>query len=216
MKSIEEIIIENKNLIYDIVNKYPSYKSKEDLFQSGCIGIIKAYKNFDETKGCKFTSYAYPYIYGEINKYIKEDHNIKMGRSMAKLKSKIEKAKNHLTQYLMQEPSLKQLSDFLEMDEYSVSQILNYSDSFSIDEIVYDSLSLHEVIGDKKQDIDTLLYLKTAIENLEEPERTIMYKRYYEDQTQAEVAHLTGLSQVDVSRREKKVLTKIRKNYVWH
>lgn len=214
MKSIEEIIIENKNLIYDIVNKYPSYKSKEDLFQSGCIGIIKAYKNFDETKGCKFTSYAYPYIYGEINKYIKEDHNIKMGRSMAKLKSKIEKAKNHLTQYLMQEPSLKQLSDFLEMDEYSVSQILNYSDSFSIDEIVYDSLSLHEVIGDKKQDIDTLLYLKTAIENLEEPERTIMYKRYYEDQTQAEVAHLTGLSQVDVSRREKKVLTKIRKNYV--
>lgn len=215
MKKIEDLIMENKNLIYNIVNNYPSYKSKEDLFQAGCIGMIEAYKNFDQSKGCKFTSYAYPYIYGEINKYVKEDHNIKMGRSISKLKTKIETARSFLTQHLMHEPSLKELSVFLEMDEQLVGQILNYSDTFSIDEIVSDGLSLHEVIGDKKQDIDTLLYLKNIIENLEEPERTIMYKRYYEDQTQTEVAHLTGLSQVDVSRREKKVLTKIRRSYVW-
>ncbi len=214
MKSIDEIIMENKNLIYDIVNNYPSYKSKEDLFQAGCIGIIEAYKNFDSNRGCKFTSYAYPYIYGEINKCVKDDHNIKMGRSMSSLKSKIEKARCHLTQYLMHEPSLKELSDFLEMDEYSVGQVLNYSDTYSIDEVVCDDLSLHEVIGDKELDLDSLLYLKSIIENLEEPERTIMFKRYYEDQTQTEVASLTGLSQVDVSRREKKVLSKIRKAYV--
>lgn len=212
METIEELISKNKNLIYDIVNNYPSYKSKEDLFQAGCMGMIEAYNNFDENRKCKFTTYAYPYIFGEINKFVKEDHNIKLNREMSKIKSKIEKARNYLTQYLMEIPTTKQLSDYLEIDENIVSQILNYSDTFSIDEIIGDDLSLHEVIPTKEVDYNTLLALKEEIERLEEPERTIMYKRYYEDLTQTEIASLVGISQVDVSRREKKVLTKLRKN----
>lgn len=214
MESIEELIIKNKNLIYDIVSNYPSYKSKEDLFQAGCMGMIEAYNNFDESKGCKFTTYAYPYIFGEINKFVKEDHNIKLSREMSRLKSQIEKARIYLTQNLMEEPSIKQLSDFMKMDEELISQILNYGDTYSIDQTVGEDLSLHEIIPDRNIDYNVLLALKEEIEKLEEPERTIMYKRYYEDLTQTEIASIIGLSQVDISRREKKVLTKIR-NKLW-
>lgn len=212
MKTVEELILDNKNLIYDIVNNYPYYRNKEDLFQAGCLGMLEAYKNFDKTRGCKFTTYAYPYILGEINKCVKEDHNIKLSRDMQKLKSKIEKTKVYLTQYLESEPTAKQISDFLEIDEYVINQILNYNDTFSIDEIIGDDMSMHEIIPSKNIDYDTLFALKEEIENLNEPEKTIMLKRYYEDLTQTQIARILGISQVDVSRKEKKVLQKIRKN----
>ena len=214
MGDIEEIISLNKNLIYGIVSDYPYYKDKEDLFQVGCIGLIEAYKNFNPERGCKFTSYAYPYIFGEINKYVKNDHNIKLSKQMSSLKTKIIKAKIYMTQILMHEPSISELANYLEISEDVVESILDYKDSLSMDEVIADDLSLYEVIGGKDYDLDSLVQLKTIFENLEEPERTIMYKRYYEDLTQTEISNLIGISQVDVSRREKKVLTKIRKNFV--
>lgn len=214
MENVTELTIQNKNLIYDIVNNYPYYRDKEDLFQAGCIGLIEAYKNFDETRGCKFTSYAYPYIFGEVNKCVKNDHNVKLSREMSSLRNKVVKAKSYLAQILMHEPSVKEISDYLEVDECLIGNVLNYGDSLSMDEVICDDLSLHEVIGSKDYDLDSLLYLKDFFENLEEPERTIMYKRYFEDLTQSEISNMIGISQVDVSRREKKVLTKIRKSYI--
>lgn len=213
MTEISKIILENENLIYSIANKFTKYKSKEDLFQVGCIGMIEAYNNFDETKGTKFTSYAYQYIYGEMSKYVREDHTVKLSRDMSKLKNKIELAKNHLTQTLMYIPSNKEISEFLEIEEETVEQILNYTDPFSLDEIYADNLSMHELIPDKQTDYNTLIALKAEIESLNEPERTIMLERYYEDLTQTEIANNLGLSQVDVSRKEKKVLTKLRKAF---
>jgi len=214
MENVSEIIIQNKNLIYDIINNYPYYKDKEDLFQAGCIGLLEAYKNFDESRGCKFSSYAYPYIFGEVNKCVKNDHNIKLSREMSSLRSKVVKAKGYLAQILMHDPSIKEISDYLEVDFNIIDNVLNYGDSLSMDEAFFDDLSLHEVIGSKGYDMDSLLYLKDFFENLEEPERTIMFKRYFEDLTQSEISDMIGISQVDISRREKKVLTKIRKNYV--
>lgn len=214
MENVSEIIMQNKSLIYDIVGNYPYYKDKEDLFQAGCIGLIEAYRNFDSSRGCKFTSYAYPYIFGEVNKCVKNDHNIKLSKQMSSLRSKIIKAKGYLAQILMHEPSIREISDYLEVEEDLVGSVLNYGDSLSMDEVVGDDLSLHDVISSKGYDLDSLLYLKEFFENLEEPERTIMYKRYFEDLTQSEISNIIGISQVDVSRREKKVLSRIRKNYV--
>ena len=211
MEEITKLLIENENLIYSVASKFTKYKDKEDLFQAGCIGMIEAYNNFDNTKGTKFTSYAYPYIFGEINKYVREDHTIKLSKDMQKLKSKIEKARIYLSQKLMYNPNIKELSTYLEIDEKIVASLLNYSDPYSIDKQIDEDISMHEIIPDKIVDYDTLLALKTEIESLDEPERTIMIERYYKDITQTELSKKIGLSQVDISRKEKKVLTKLKK-----
>lgn len=215
MEEITKLLVENENLIYSIASKFTKYKDKEDLFQAGCIGIMEAYKNYDITKGTKFTTYAYPYIFGEINKYVREDHTIKLSKDMQKLKSKIEKAKNILSQKLMHNPNTKELSDYLEIDERIIESLLNYSDPYSIDNKIDEDISMHETIPDKIVDYDSLIALKTEIEYLEEPERTIMIERYYNDITQTELSKKLGLSQVDISRREKKVLTKLKKAFNW-
>ena len=213
MEEITKLLVENENLIYSVASKYTKYKDKEDLFQAGCIGMMEAYKNFDKTKGTKFTTYAYPYIFGEINKYVREDHTIKLSKDMQKLKSKIETAKNILTQKLMHIPNIKELSSYLEIEEEIINSVINYNDPYSIDKEIDEDTSMHEIIPDKIIDYDSLIDLKTEIEYLEEPERTIMIERYYNDITQTELSKRLGLSQVDISRREKKVLTKLKKTF---
>ncbi len=215
MEEISEIILNNESFIYSIANRFAKYKNKEDLFQAGCIGMIEAYKNYDKSRNVKFTSYAYKYIYGEMSKFVREDHTIKLSKDMSKLKNKIEIVRNHLTQNFMRFPTIKELSDYLEIEEETIEQILNHKDPFSIDEIVKEDLQLHELIPDKQTDYDALITLKDEIEKLNEPERTIMLERYFEDLTQTEIAKNLGLSQVDVSRKEKKVLTKLRQTINW-
>ena len=215
MDEITDIILKNETFIYSIAKKFSKYKDKEDLFQVGCIGMIEAYKNYDETKGTKFTSYAYNYVYGQMSKFVREDHTIKLNKEMSTLKNKIENARNKLTQKLMRVPSNKELSDFLEIEEVVIDKVLNYNDPYSMDEMYKEELSLHEIISDNEIDYNTLIALKTEIENLNEPEKTIMIKRYYDDLTQTEIAKELGLSQVDISRKENKVLKKIRKTFNW-
>ena len=211
MNEITKLLIENEKLIYSIASKFTKYKDKEDLFQAGCIGMIEAYKKFDKTKGTKFTTYAYPYIFGEINKFVREDHTIKLSKDMHKLKTKIEKAYSYLSQKLMHNPKIKELSDYLEIDEKTINHILNYNDPYSIDQNTYDDFTIQ--IPDKLQDYNTLIALKTEIESLEEPERTIMIERYYNDITQTELSKKLGLSQVDISRKEQKVLKKLQRTF---
>lgn len=212
MKELTELILENEKLIYKAVNRFPYYRDKEDLYQAGCKGMQDAYRTYDPNKGAKFTSHAYRYILGEMMNVVNRDRCVKVSREVTRLNNQIEKAKSLLAQKLMREPTITELSDYLEVPEYYLAEAINSNvTSQSIDSTVGDTnMMLHEVISSKEIDIDTLLYLKTELENLNEPERTIMIQRYYEDMTQTEVANGLGLSQVDVSRREKKVLTKIR------
>ena len=213
MKEITDLLIENENLKYSIASRYTKYKDKEDLFQAGCVGMIEAYKNYDKTKGTKFTTYAYPYIAGEISKYVREDHTIKMSKDMHKLKMKIENARSILSQKLMHNPSVKELSDYLEIDDEIINNLLKFNDPLSIDEKVADNISVYDVIADKCVDYNTLIALKTEIDCLDEPERTIMIERYYNDITQTQLSNILGISQVDISRKEKKVLTKFKKMF---
>lgn len=214
MEEITRLLIENENLIYSIANKFTKYKDKEDLFQVGCIGMIEAYKNYDKKRNTKFTTYAYPYIFGKMNKYVREDHTIKLSSDMQKVKSKIEKASNYLSQKIMHIPSAKELSNYLEIDERTINMLLNYNDPYSIDEQLKEELSIHEILPDKEIDFNTLIALKAEIESLGEPEKTIMIERYYNDITQTELSKKLGISQVDISRREKKVLKKLKKTFI--
>lgn len=211
MADITSIILENEGLIYKIASYFP-YQDKDDLYQAGCKGMLLAYQNYDPSKGAKFTSYAYSYILGEMKAVVRENKSLKVGKNINTLNNQIEKARSLLEQSLMREPSNYELSQYLEIPESLVDLALNSKVSVqSIDSAYGDTnMMLHEIISSPCVDTDTLLFLKTELDNLEEPERTIMIERYYEDMTQSEIAKGLGLSQVDVSRREKKVLTKLR------
>ena len=212
MKPLKEIIIENSNLIYSIANKFGT-RDIDDLFQAGCIGMMEAYEKFDISRGVKFTSFAYPYIVGRISEFVRENHTIKLSRDMMRAKRKVDKAKIYLTQELMREPTDDEISNYLNIPLENLIMLMNYNgDGYSLDEPYLDDLSLYNVISNGEIN-DELLFLKEEIDSLDEPERTIIYERYFADMTQNEVANNLGLSQVNVSRKEKKVLSKLRNTF---
>ena len=209
---IEKAILDNEGLIYKLAYKFTRYASIDDLYQAGCIGIMKGFSNYDESKNVKFSTYIYSYILGEMKSLIYKDNALKVSKEISSLRGKILKASDKLSQILMRKPTIKELCDFLEISEYSLAEALNSNVvSVSLDNNVKDTnLMLHEIISSPTINYDDLLYLKNKISLLEEPERTIMIERYYNDLTQREVAENLGLNQVDVSRKECKVLTKIK------
>lgn len=214
---LNQMILENQKLIYSIINKYSYYYDKEDLFQTGIIGLIKAYNNFDKNMNTKFSTYAYTYILSEVLLYINNNRNIKLGREYQKLYKKINEAKNILTQKLMKEPSSYELSCFLELDEKIIIHVLEITQQFSgLDEIISKdgkSLCLLDTISNKdKDDIIDNLILKEALNELTDTEKKILWMRYYDDRTQQEVANILGTNQVHVSRYEKKVLQRLKNN----
>ena len=210
---ITNLIIKNEKLIYSIANYFKNYNSKDDLYQAGCLGLITAYKKYDPTMNCKFTTYAYPYILGEMRKLVREDKGVKISREITKLNLKIEKAYVLLTQKLMKEPSIEEISRFLEIPEYYVSEaILSLNKIKSIDEPVnFDGreFTLQDVIG-KSENIDELIMLRESLKELNNEEKQIINNRYMKDYTQRETSKLVGMSQVQVSRKEQKVLQKLK------
>ena len=214
MDPLREVILENSNLIYSIASHFGNNQDMDDLFQAGCIGMMEAYKKFDASRGVKFTTFAYPYILGRISEYARENHAIKLSKDMMRARNKIDKAKLYLTQEFMREPTNEELSEYLNVPIENLNMLMNYKgEGVSLDETYLDDLSLYDVIAAKEVDYNTLVFLKQEIDSLGEPERTIMYERYFEDMTQSEIANNLGLSQVDVSRREKQVLVKLRKTF---
>lgn len=214
MKDITEILDENSKLIYSVVNIFSSGTNKEDLYQVGVIGMLKAYKNFDSSLNVKFTTYAYPYIVGEIKKFVREDRGIKVSRDITKFNYKIEQASSLLSQKLYRVPTTKELADFLGIDEFYIIESLNSRREIkSIDEpIKSDSkeLTLHETIPDRKTNIDELISLKEELMKLNDFEKQLINDRYFNDNTQSETASRLGISQVQVSRNEQKILTKLK------
>lgn len=210
-----KIITDNENLIYKITHYFTNYLSKEDLFQVGCIGLIKAYYNYKDTYNTKFSTYAYPYILGEIKKYIREDKGIKISRDITKLNLKIEKANLILTQKLMRIPTIDELAQYLGIDKYYISEALNSNNVIhSLDEPISENgkeLTLYDTISNvESMDIDTLLALKHELSLLSEDEYRIINERYLQDKTQTQVADILGINQVQVSRYEQKILTKLK------
>lgn len=216
MTELDNLVLEHKGYIYGLTKYFENYSSREDLFQAGAIGLINAYEKFNPNLGIKFTTYAFPHIMGEMKKCIRQDKLVKIGRKISKLSLQIEKAYLLLTQKLMREPTSIELADFLEVPEYLIEEaIRSRSKPQSIDEPIYlgeKPMSLHETIPANNIDINTLIALKEELLSLKEPEKSIMEKRYFDDLTQSETAQLLGLTQVQVSRKEQKVLTLLRNN----
>lgn len=209
---IEQVINDNKRLVYAISSAFTNYNNKEDLYQAGYLGIIKAFNNYDPSQNCKFSTYAYTYIYGEMKKVVREDKGYKVSRSISKLNLLIEKAYIILSQKLMKQPSIKEIATYLNEDEYTISEaIMSTNVIKSIDEPVLDdsNCTLQEIIGYNKN-VDDLILLKDSLLKLNKDERELIHNRYMNDYTQMETSSIMNLSQVQVSRKEKKILQKLK------
>ena len=214
MDELTELILKNKKFIYYIANKFPNYPNKEELFQVGAIGFQKGYQNYDPSRNVKLTTHLYKYIFGEMSKFIQSDRQIKCGRDLIKIASQIEKVSILLTQKLGREPSLKEICDSIGFDEKLALMALESTYKVrSTDEVIYQDgkdIILADFIKDKEVVIDSLLELKTALSRLEPKERLLIMKRYFSDLTQMETAKEMGMTQVQVSREESKILEKMR------
>ena len=198
----------NSNLIYSIIHKFKG-GDMEDLYQAGCLGLINAYKNFNPDYKTKFTTYAYPYIMGEISKYMTNNRNIRVSPENIKLYRGMKKATEFLTQHLNHEPTDEELSRFLEIDLYKLYEIRNMFNLESLD-YEYENGDLYNVISFEGIDKDELLDLKNALKDLSDEERTFIMERYFYNKSQQELAKYYDTNQVKISRDEKKILCKLK------
>ena len=204
---LETIISINEKLIYKIAKKFYDVP-KEDLYQAGVIGIIKAYKNYKQNDNTKFTTYAYNYIYGEMYELANNVRSIKLSKDVLKLYKKIEQTKYLLAQSLNRIPDYKEIANFLEIDELLIEQIINSTNTImSLDDEesrVYETTS-----RETKVPLSQIIDIKDSLETLDDKEKEVIKYRYFKDYTQSETAELLGISQVTVSRYEKKSLNKM-------
>ena len=207
-EELKELIINNQNLIYSIASKFKG--DKEDLFQAGCLGLMDAYQKYDSNYNTKFTTYAYPFIMGEMYKYVLGDKNIKLSPEIVKLNLAIKKAEDYLTQKFKRGPTDIELSSFLEIPVYKLVETRNCYQTLSLDDDTNES-SLYDFVSSDDVSKDDLILLKDALNCLEAKEKELIIKRYFYNKTQQEVANELGINQVKVSREEGKVLTKLKK-----
>ena len=198
----EKIILQKyEPLIYKVAKNFYNVELC-DLYQAGSLGLIKAYRNYNENVGKNFINFAYMYIYGET---------IKLNKEYLRLSKSIKKAITMLQEELGRTPTTTELSTFLEIDEETIINILNITkESVSLDDkITDDGSSYIDTIG-ATMDLDSQILINDSLETLSDLERKVVLSRYFEDLTQSETASILGISQVKVSRIEKKGKAKIK------
>ena len=203
---MEELLDYNK-LIYSIINKYPKRFDREDLYQVAMLGLMDAYSHYQESYDTKFSSFAYYYIIGEVNKYIRESNSVKVSKSLIDLKKKALKVKEVMAQKLGREPSIEELAIYLDVDYEDLSNAFIATDEVECIDNVVDARSYDNTSSD-------IMDLEDEINKLPKSERDLILARYYNDYTQKEVSSLLGISQVQVSRNEAKILQKLKNNLV--
>lgn len=205
---INEVMKENEKLIYKISSKFYGI-DKEDLYQVGVIGLIKAHRNFKNNKSAKFSTYAYDYIFGEMYNLSLSKGNIKLNKETLRLCKKIEEARRSLTQIINRIPNNYELASFLEIDVKVINNALSATmNILSIDE--EREVNFYETIPDKNQvKIDDSLIINESMVVLNDDEKEIINLRYFKDLSQSETAVSLGMTQASVSRYEKKSLQKM-------
>lgn len=208
----EQRIVDNIGLVHSIANRFRNRGADyDDLFQAGCIGLIKAVDNFDESKGFAFSTYAVPVIMGEIKRIFRDGGPIKVSRSLKEKSIKVQAIRDRFVRRELREPTLTELAGLSDVDVNELSEILNI-----INPVV--SLSYTTEDGDEEIDIpvddsDRLfdrLSISQVMSTLSDREQLLIKYRFYEGKTQCETAKLLGISQVQVSRKEKAILLKLR------
>ena len=230
----DRLVNENTGLIWSIVRRFAGRGQElEDLFQIGCIGMLKAIDKFDVTYDVQFSTYAVPMITGEIKRFLRDDGIIRVSRSLKENNYKICKIVEKLTSEYGREPTIEEIAEEMQMSREdivitmeanveveSLHKVLYQNDGNTlmledkVSEGVYDEKSAVDIYGDdEKEKLINHIVLEQMIERLPNKEKELIILRYFKDKTQMEVASLFGISQVQVSRMEKKILLKM-KEYV--
>ena len=217
----DEIIQNNLGLVWSIVRRFQNRGHEtEDLFQIGCMGLIKAVNKYDPSYNVKFSTYAVPMIMGEIKRFLRDDGIIKVSRSMKELSNKARILKEEMTMELGREPSVNEMAERLGMEPEDLVMAIEsgytpeslYSDVTDGDRMPTPLIDRIEGgYEDTDYSIVDRIALKQVLETLKPRERQIIVLRYFKEKTQVQVAEMLGISQVQVSRIEKKIINEMRK-----
>lgn len=216
----DKFIIGNMRLVLSLVKRFRIRNlGADDVFQAGCVGLIKAIDGFDVSVGVKFSTYAVPMIVGEIKRYLRDGNSLRVSRSIRDMAYRVLKTREEIEER-DEEATIEKIAKTLQTTEREVVYALDaISDSISIYEPVYnksgDTLLLMDQLCDEKNTDEIWterVALGEAMEKLGERERKILYLRYYEGKTQTEISEEVGISQAQVSRLEKNALQNIRLN----
>ena len=214
----EELINGNLRLVLSVIQRFTGRgENLDDLFQIGCIGLIKSIDNFDITQQVKFSTYAVPMIIGEVRRYLRDNNSIRVSRSIKDTAYHAMQAKEQLTVELGREPDVSEIADRLGLERADVVIALeSIVDPISLYEPVYsdggDTIFVMDQLGDRNDDRNWLdeISFKEEIKKLTERERLILSLRYMKGKTQMEVSSQIGISQAQVSRLEKGAICKIK------
>ena len=213
----EELINGNLKLVLSIIQRfYNRGENLDDLFQVGCLGLVKAIDNFDLSYNVKLSTYAVPMILGEVKRHLRDNNSLRVSRSVKDLAYNILKAKEELTSILQKEVTLEEISAYLDVDIISIYNALDAMKSpISIFEPIYndggDTIYLYDQIASKEYDKDTNLALEEAINDLDNRSKQILNERYVVGKTQMEIAEELGISQAQISRLEKDAIKSLKK-----
>ena len=217
----EKLIEGNLRLVLSVIQRFDKRgESPDDLFQVGCIGLIKAISNFDPTKQVRFSTYGVPMIAGEVRRYLRDNSAIRVSRSLRDVAYRVLQCKETMTAQLGREPTLDEIAKQLEVTTEEVSQAMDaVCAPISLHDPVYadggDPLTVMDQVRDTKNTEEGWMEhiaLRTAFRTLSEREKEILRLRFYDGKTQMEVAGMVGISQAQVSRLEKGAISSLRKS----
>ena len=216
----EQLVEENVGLIWCVVKRfYGRGLENEDLFQIGSIGLLKAIDKFDLSYDVKFSTYAVPMISGEIKRFLRDDGMIKVSRTLKELSYKIFQTREKLLDLLGREPTIEELAEKMQIDKEEIVEALEAgSEVESIYKPIHqkegNEIRLMDKLEEKEHREEKILdhmLLQQLLGTLEKEESTLIYMRYFQDKTQSQVGKELGISQVQVSRMEKKIMENLRK-----
>ncbi|MCQ2484232.1 MAG: sigma-70 family RNA polymerase sigma factor [Clostridia bacterium] len=211
----DEMISANLGLVHSCAHKMTGRGVEyDDLFQAGCVGLIKAVDGFDDSRGFSFSTYAVPVILGEIKRIFRDGGTVSVSRSLKEKGRKISYERERFVRQFDREPTVRELADRLGFDEYETAQAITASMPV-ISMTQEDTQSGDEFdipVGSPEEDISTAVALEQVMNNLNERDREIIRLRYFSGLTQTVIAKQLGMTQVQVSRREKAILKSMRSN----
>ncbi len=214
-EACERLLLDNSGLIWSVARRYYGRGvDPEDLYQLGCLGFLKAIRGFDTEYGTQFSTYAVPKIAGEIRRFLRDDGAVKVSRGVKERAALIRQHRQRLSQQLGRDPTLSELSEAtsLEPEDIATSESAVLSVASLQEEMGADGFSLESVLGDNgiEDDLVERLTLRQAIDQLPERERTVILLRFFKNLTQERVSRILGVSQVQVSRIERRAVQHLR------
>lgn len=213
MSEKDKFIESNIGLVHACCSRFKGRGIEyEDMFQAGCIGLIKATSGFDESRGLQFSTYAVPVILGEIKRMFRDGGSVKVGRTLKELSLKATRENERLAKVLDREPTVREIAESLGVSvEEATEALCAAQPTLSLTVESEDGASELDIATDSGNDqLIEHISLAEVIETLEENDRKLIYLRYYKSKTQSETAKFLGMTQVQVSRRERFILTKMR------